>query len=117
MKKITFVLLACLMSTAANAQTEVLELKPSESMCIAGKGPGQDAAINPYLGEASVAIVKNVGENPFNVRIQRDGVVIRTLMIKRKDKKEINLGPKDELYFDSSMGAKAKVSFKKANSD
>ncbi len=96
---------------ACGMQSEIIELQPSQSMSISGKGPGQDAAINPYLDGNSIAIVKNVGKNPLSYRIQRDGKVLLTNEISVKQKKFIDLEKGDELYFDSEKEAKAKVSF------
>ena len=46
----------------AKAQTEFV-LEPSQSMIMTGKGPGQDATINPYFGEDCFAIIKNIGKS------------------------------------------------------
>ena len=46
------------------AQTE-FELKPSQSMLMTGKGPGQDGTINPFDGQDCYAIVENNGKREF----------------------------------------------------
>lgn len=62
------------------AQTE-FELDTQQSMIMTGKGPGQDGTINPFYGEDCYAIVKNIGELEFSIRIQQDGKIIKELPI------------------------------------
>ena len=50
MKKMIFMACILLLGLYEVAAQQVIELGPSQAMCIAGKGPGQDGAINPYLG-------------------------------------------------------------------
>lgn len=92
----------------------ILELSPSQSMCITGKGQGQDGAINPYINEnSSIGVVKNLGKNEFSIRIQKEGKIIDEVLIQPKEKKEVELLKGYEMYFDSKKRAKAKVTFKK----
>ncbi|OJJ23938.1 hypothetical protein BKI52_06195 [marine bacterium AO1-C] len=102
-----------LLQACAVTKDSVLVLKPSQSMCITGKGPGQDGAINPYLGEKSVALVKNLSENSFNVRIQKAGKIIKDVTIQPHKKQQFVLLKGQELYFDSQLAAKAHIRFKK----
>ena len=96
-----------------SAQEAILELEPSQSMSITGKGAGQDAAINPFSDRNSIGIVENIGENDFTIRVQnKEGKVIESIIIKPNTTKEIRLLKGYELYFDSTMKAKAKVGFK-----
>ena len=46
-------------SLEAQAQTE-FELTNSQSMLMTGKGPGQDATINPYDGEDCMAMLSHL---------------------------------------------------------
>lgn len=94
------------------AQAE-LELKPSQSMCITGKGEGQDGAKNPFYGQNSFAIVENIGEREFSIRIQQKGKIIKTIAIKKGETKRVKLLIGYELYFDTVAKAKAKVAFEK----
>jgi len=67
-------LILCLTVLSHNevfAQTE-FELEPSQSMVITGKGPGQDATINPYYGQACYAIVENTGEAFYQDSTERE---------------------------------------------
>ena len=91
----------------------VLELDGSQSMCVTGKGPGQDGAINPYSEEDSLALVKNIGENNFEIRIQVKGEIVKIIAIKPGQKKEIKLEKGYELYIDSDLKSMAQIDFKK----
>lgn len=98
----------------ALAQTE-FELEPSQSMIMTGKGPGQDATINPYFGEDCYAIVKNIGEREFSIRIQQEGEVIKEITIPRGELKKVKLLKDHELYLDPNPKgiAKASVAYEK----
>jgi hypothetical protein len=98
-------------TTIATSQT-IIELGSVQSMCITGKGPGQDGAINPYTDKDSIAIVENIGENVFEVRVQQKGKIIEQFEVKPKETVNVNLYKDYELYFDSDLFTKAKVDFK-----
>lgn len=110
--KLMMLLLLAAMSPMMAQDTVVLD--DYRHMCIAGKGPGQDAAINPYLGQSSVAIVENMGESPFDVRIQVKGQIVKTIKSSPARVLEIKLDKDQVMYFDSDARAVARVSFKKA---
>lgn len=97
---------------ACSVNHTVLELTPQQSMCIAGKGPGQDAAINPYLDRKSKAIVENVGASTFSVRIQAKGSILEITDVLPDERRIFNLEEGHEIYFDSESMATAKVSFR-----
>lgn len=92
----------------------VINLDPQQSMCITGKGQGQDAAINPYLGEASIATAENTGESALSVRIQEKGNFLYEVLIPANKVKEFRLEKDYVLYIDSTLEGQAKISFKKA---
>ena len=94
------------------SQASVFVLEPSQSMSISGKGPGQDAAINKYADNDCIATVKNMAKNSFEVRIQKEGKVINTIVIGQGETKEVSLLRGHELYLDSSLKAKASVNFR-----
>ncbi len=73
MKKALCILAIFLFSIHLAIAQDIIQLEPSQFMCIAGKGPGQDGAINPYLGSDSIATVENLGENAFSIRIESMG--------------------------------------------
>lgn len=93
------------------AQVE-FDLEPAQSMSITGKGPGQDAAINPYYGQNCYAIVENIGKKEFSIRIQQNGTIIESIPIKKEEIKKVTLLKGYELYFDADSKGKAKVDFK-----
>ena len=104
-----FTLFSICLSTAQ--EPLILELDGSQSMCIAGKGPGQDGAINPYLGKDSFAIVENMGKNGFEVRIQVKEDIIEIIPILPMEKKKILLLKNQVMYFDTNKDCKVKVDF------
>lgn len=107
-----FLLLICISISSCVTSQTVLELTPSQSMCITGKGPGQDAAINRYSAGNSLGIVKNVGENRLRARIQEAGKIISLTDIEPGQTQKLELRPGLELYLDTEKGSRAKVSFK-----
>ena len=91
-------------TTTASAQKEnKFKLDPSTNMLMTGKGPGQDGSINPFAGQDCVAVVENLAKAPFSVRIQQNGVVLRTIEIGAKDTKRIELKGSEELYVDTEQ--------------
>lgn len=115
MKNLLLSALVLLLATVTVQAQNVLELKPSQSMSIAGKGPGQDAAINPYADGESIAIVENLGENEFSIRIQKKGEILKMSTVPPGETKEVMLLKGYELYFDAEKRATAKVYFKKSS--
>jgi hypothetical protein len=111
MKKLLLLLAFISITSVATSQT-IIELGSVRSMCITGKGPGQDGAINPYTDKDSIAIVENLGENVFEVRVQQNGKIIEQFELKPKATVNVNLFKGYELYFDSNLITKAKVDFK-----
>ncbi|WP_046759140.1 hypothetical protein [Kordia jejudonensis] len=113
MKKyiVLFVMLFALQSYAQKEKT-VFELKPSQSMCMTGKGVGQDAAINPYINRNSIAIIENLSENNFTVRVQYKGDVVKTIVMEANKKTMVSLRKGFELYLDSDLEATAKLEFR-----
>ncbi|MBX2845672.1 MAG: hypothetical protein KTR13_05595 [Saprospiraceae bacterium] len=113
MKQILLLFAAmCLFSCAQNSVT--INSENIVSMCVTGKGPGQDAAINPYAGEASVAIVKNIGDTPFQIRhTNNNQEIIELLPIGPGEKINVQLGATDHMYFDSESPYDTKVAFKR----
>ena len=96
------------------AQTE-FDLEPSQSMLMTGKGPGQDGTINPYDGEDCYAIVENIGNRQFSVRVQYEGLVVEEKTILKGKTKKIKLLKGYELYLDPNPEgkARARVSYEK----
>jgi hypothetical protein len=84
-------------------------------MLMTGKGVGQDGAINPYKDGNSIAIVKNLGENEFSIRIQQNGKVLRTRTLNAKEATMIPIAKGQELYFDTELETTVKLEFRDGN--
>ena len=79
MKFLLLILCLSLTIPALAQSQDEFELKPSQSMLMTGKGPGQDGAINPYAGQDCYAIVENLGETEVSIRIQQKGKILKVL--------------------------------------
>jgi len=113
---IIITILSICYQTEINAQN-VFELDGSQSMLMTGKGPGQDATINPFEGKDFYAVIENLGNELFSVRIQERGKIINIIALKPKKKKKIKLLSGQELYLDGETKnwAKASVSYQDLN--
>ncbi len=94
------------------AQTE-FTLDPSQSMLMTGKGLGQDGTINPYDGQDCYAIIENIGDVTFYVRIQKEGKVLQTVTVAKNETQKLLLLKDQELYLDPNeiAIARARVSY------
>ena len=88
MRLLVLFFLAFCFQSEIYAQT-IFELDGSQSMLMTGKGPGQDATINPFQGEDCYAIIENLGNELFSVRIQQEGEIVKIIAVKPKKKKKI----------------------------
>lgn len=113
MKIFLFVITALTFLQGCKSGSPIFELAPASNMSITGKGPGQDAAYNPYFGRKCIAVVNNLGKNKFNVRVQSNGSIVETRTIEPRGKAEILLLENYELYLDSQFESTARVVFKK----
>lgn len=93
----------------ATAQTEFI-LESSQSMIMTGKGPGQDATINPYFGENCYALINNTGDRPFSIRVQQSGKIIEEIPILKGELKKVKLLKGYELYLDPNPQGTTKAS-------
>jgi hypothetical protein len=107
--------LALLLVLSCGAPATVIELPAARSMLITGKGPGQDGAINPYTGSNSIAVVKNIGDFPFSVRVQDMEGNYKEFQVLPGEKREVFLLKENELYLDNYLETKAKISFRKSD--
>jgi hypothetical protein len=112
-KYLLFTLFCCWSIYGAVFAQNVVELEADQSMSITGKGPGQDAVINPYTGERCLVMVRNIGKNTFYVRIELDGRVLTNVPVKENEKREFTLDKGFVLYLDATLDGKAKLKFKK----
>lgn len=92
---------------------QTFEITQGQSMCMTGKGVGQDATINPYAEEEySYALVENLGAVVFQIRIVSIKSVVRQFPIKPSGLVVIKLLRDDVLYFDALREEKAKAAIK-----
>ena len=109
MKKLILLLFIPLVSFS-----QTFELSNGQSMCMIGKGIGQDATINPYANEElSYALIENIGTVKFNIRVESIDEERREFIIKPKDIVVVKLNRNNILYFDSLTieNAKAKIKY------
>lgn len=107
-------IICVLFSTISQAQDDsIFELEANQSMSITGQGPGQDAAINPFQGEYSLAVVENLGTSTFDIRTKDEKDKVSIVTIDPKKTKIISLSPETILYLDSKDASKAKVTFQR----
>ena len=105
MKKLLFLLLIPLVSFG-----QTFELTNGQSMCMIGKGEGQDATINPYSDkEFSYALIENIGTVEFNIRVESIDKEIREFIIKSNDIVVVKLYRAEILYLDSLTLDKAEA--------
>ena len=72
MKKLLVILL--IIPIVSIGQT--FKITNGQSMCMIGKGKGQDATINPYADEDySYALIKNIGLVEFQIRIESNSYI------------------------------------------
>ena len=109
MKKLLILLLLPLFSFS-----QTFELTNGQSMCMIGKGVGQNATINPYaIEEFSYALIENIGAFKFNIRVESIDKERREFIIKPNDIAVVKLYRNDILYFDSLTieTAEAKIKY------
>ena len=89
------------------------ELTNGQSMCMIGKGKGQDATINPYVDEDySYALIENIGSVEFQIRIESEEKGIKQFLIKPSGLVVIKLYRDNILYFDALTLEKAAAKIK-----
>lgn len=112
MKKQYYILFVLFLIQYTMIGQSIIELGASESMSIIGKGPGQDAVMNPYPKDDSEGIIENIGKNEFKIRVQKKEDIVKIVTIKPGEIKKVTLLKEYQLYFDSTLKSKAKVTFK-----
>lgn len=81
---------------------QTFELTNGQSMCMIGKGEGQDATINPYVDkDYSYALIENIGLVEFKVRVESIENGIREFIVKASDKVVVKIYRAEILYLDS----------------
>lgn len=102
-----------IVTVSAQDNATSIELSENQSMCITGKGPGQDGAINPYANDKrSFAVVENTGDSALDIRISRDEGKVEIITVEAKKTVQVELKKNHVLYLDSTKKGVAKISFK-----
>ncbi len=114
LRSITLLLLVGLVPflSGCGESDDVFVLESGQSMLITGKGPGQDAAINPFSGQACLANVENLSANSFTVRIEEPSGR-RTVEVGGGRTERVSLGPESQLLLDTTVKSKARIQFEK----
>lgn len=108
-------LLLLILFQACATPDSIFKLSPQQSMSITGKGPGQDATINPYTDGTSFALIKNLGDNKMTARVKYQGENTEKTILLPGEKKKIKLLKGAQLFLDSQDASKARVTFKESN--
>ena len=94
---------------------QTFELTNGQSMCMIGKGQGQDATINPYAdNEYSYALIENIGSVEFEVRIEPIEKDLTQFSIKPNCNAAFKLYRNDILYLDALTLEKVEARIKYA---
>lgn len=109
MRLLVLIFLVICFQAEINAQT-IFDIDGSQRMLMTGKGAGQDATINPFQGEDCYAIIENLGNEVFSIRIQQQGKVVKIIPVKPNKKKRVKLLSGQELYLDGQTNKMAKAS-------
>lgn len=89
---------------------QTFEITDGQSMCMIGKGKGQDATINPYADkEYSYALIENIGLVEFKVRVESTENKIREFIVKPSDKVVVQIYRAEILYLGSLTLDKAEA--------
>jgi len=81
---------------------QTFEITDGQSMCMIGKGKGQDATINPYANkDYSYALIENIGSVDFQVRIESIEKDLKQFLINPNDKRVVKLYRNTILYIDA----------------
>ena len=81
---------------------QTFEITDGQSMCMIGKGVGQDATINPYAAnEFSYAVIENLSSIEFEIRIESVSKVLNQVVIHPNGFIAVKLIKGDILYVDS----------------
>lgn len=110
MKKIFFQIIVLFSLYFNSFAQAIFELDGQQSMLMTGKGPGQDATINPFEGEDCYVLIQNLGQELFSVRIQYKGEVVNITYVNPSQIKKIKLLMGQELYLDPEPRKKSKAS-------
>lgn len=100
------------MLIVAHSHGQTFEITNGQSMCMIGKGKGQDATINPYADkDYSYALIENIGSVDFGIRIELTEEDLKQFLVKSNDRVIIKLYRNSILYIDAltSETAEARI--------
>ena len=106
------VILISFLLIVAHSHGQTFEITDGQSMCMIGKGKGQDATINPYADkDYSYALIENIGSVDFGIRIELHEGDLKQFLVKSNDKVVIKLYRNSILYIDAltSETAEARI--------
>ena len=106
------VILISFLLIVAHSHGQTFEITDGQSMCMIGKGKGQDATINPYADkDYSYALIENIGSVDFGIRIELNEGDLKQYLVKSNDKVVIKLYRNSILYIDAltSETAEARI--------
>ena len=106
------VILISFLLIVAYSHGQTFEITDGQSMCMIGKGKGQDATINPYADkDYSYALIENIGSVDFGIRIELNEEDLKQFLVKSNDRVVIKLYRNSVLYIDAltSETAEARI--------
>ena len=100
-------------TTNLETPQQTFEITDGQSMCIIGKGKGQDATINPYANQdVSYAVIENIGSVEFQIRVASTKKELTQFLIKPSDTVVVTLLKNNILYFDALTQEKVDATIK-----
>ena len=90
---------------------QTFTLIAGQSMCMIGKGAGQDATLRPKTDSVSVARIKNNGKHSFTVRVEKNGQIIKQITLGEHQKLLWAHRLGDQIFLDGPKKRKAKAEF------
>ena len=98
-----------LLVIACSSPKTIIAFDSDQSMCIHGKGIGQDAVLGPATASPREARVKNLGNTKVSLRIQNKMTIVNTVSLEAHSKTRIHLKSEEILFLDTS--GKGRVAF------
>ncbi len=110
---LTAIIWISLSVTGCGSSEDIFEVGAGQSMLLTGKGPGQDAAINPFAGNPCVAIIENLSNADFKARVVHLEET-KIFPVKEGQTVKVPLEAKSQLLLDALDTSKARVKFEKS---
>ena len=107
----SFFVLLLLFFGSHQGMAQTFTLTAGQSMCMIGKGAGQDATLRPKTDSVAVARIKNKGKHSFTVRIEKNGQIIKQITLGKHQKLLWAHRLGDQIFLDGPKKRKAKAEF------